>query len=399
MKQFIPRQKAFKKVEPHINNGLIKIVVGMRRVGKSFLMLQIIKEIKRQQPEPNIIYINKEDYAFDAIKSYADLIGFVDARLQPMSNYLFVDEIQDIVHFEKALRHFQLKENIDIYCTGSNANLLSDEFATLLSGRYIQIRVFSLNYKEFLQFHRLTDSSESLFAFIRHGGMPHLINLKADESVYYEYLKNVFSTIVLKDVIARYNIRNINFLRDLIIFLADNIGSLVSAKRISDYLKSQQLNIQPRTVQEYLHYLESVMFIDRVKRAEIGGRKIFEINDKFYFEDLGMRNALYAYQQKDISKLLENLVFHHLRTHYYEVFVGKAGDKEVDFIAEKDNKTIYIQVAYIISDEKTHHREFSNLLHINDNHRKLVVSMDEFASGNYKGIEHWHVRKFLVEFN
>ena len=228
--------------------------------------------------------------------------------------------------------------------------------------------------------------------------MPHLVNLRKNEDVYYEYLKNIYDSIILRDVVARYNIRNVNFLHNLIEFLADNVGIIVSAKKISDYLKSQQINIIPQTVLDYLVYLESVFYIERVKRKEIGGKKIFEVGDKFYFEDLGMRHAIIPFQQKDINKVLENLVYHHLRTHGYRVFVGKVGDSEVDFIAEKQGKTTYIQVAYIIVDEKTHEREFGNLLKIPDNNPKYVVSMDEFAENTFKGIFHWSIMKFLLEF-
>jgi predicted AAA+ superfamily ATPase len=228
--------------------------------------------------------------------------------------------------------------------------------------------------------------------------MPHLINLKKEARVYYEYLGNVFDTIVLRDVVTRYKVRNVSFLQDLIHFLADNIGSVVSAKRISDYLKSQNIRLLPKSVLEYIYYLESVFFIERVKRTEIGGRKIFEIGDKFYFEDLGMRHALVPFQQKDINKVLENLVYHHLRAMRFKVFIGKQNEREIDFVAEKDGIKHYIQVAYLIPDEKTHEREFGNLLKIEDNFPKMVVSMDEFADGDYKGIEHWSVRKFLTTF-
>jgi uncharacterized protein len=212
-------------------------------------------------------------------------------------------------------------------------------------------------------------------------------------------LQNIFNTIVLKDIIARYNIRNINFLNDLIRYLANNLGSIVSAKRISDFLKSQQLSIQSRSVQEYLCYLENVMVIHRARRADVIGRKIFEIGDKFYFEDLGMRHAIIPFNMKDIGKILENLVYRHLITYGYDVFVGKLHQKEIDFMAQKGNQTVYVQVAYLIIDETTHQREFGNLLTITDNFRKIVVSMDDVAEGNYRGIEHWNIRKFLTQFN
>ena len=398
-KNVIYRHSYFQMIEPYIGNNLIKVLIGQRRVGKSYILLQLMDEIRKRDPLAEIIYINKEDYAFDAIKNYADLISFLQARVKPEKmTYLFIDEVQDIEKFEKVLRSLQSGGGYDIYCTGSNARLLSGELATYLAGRYIQIRVFALSYVEFLRFHNLQDSSTSLQKYIRYGGMPHLINLKKEERVYYEYLRNVFDTIVLRDVVARYKVRNVSFLQDLIYFLADNIGSIVSAKRISDYLKSQKINLLPKSVLEYIYYLESVFFVERVKRTEIGGRKIFEIGDKFYFEDLGMRHALVPFQQKDLNKVLENLVYHHLRAMHFDVFVGKQNDREIDFVAEKNGKKHYIQVAYIIPDEKTHEREFGNLLKIGDNFPKMVVSMDEFAGGDYKGIAHWSIRKFLTSF-
>jgi hypothetical protein len=396
--EYIARENVIEKIRPYIGNSLIKILIGQRRVGKSYVLYQLMDELSLNS-SPQIVYINKEDFKYDDIRTYADLINYVQSVVEPLKKVaLFIDEIQEIASFEKALRHFQSQKTYDIYCTGSNSNMLSGELATLLAGRYIQIPIYSLSYSEYLIFHQKNDSTESLIEYLKFGGMPHLINLHYNEEVYYEYLRNVFNTIVLKDIVARYSIRNVPFLQDLIRFLANNLGSIVSAKRISDFLKSQQIAVQSRSVQEYLYYLESVFFIERVKRAEIEGRKIFEIGDKFYFEDVGMRNAITPFQMKDMGKLLENAVYHHLRINGFTVFVGKMGDKEVDFIAEKGNKVYYIQVAYLIVDESTYKREFDNLLAISDNYRKMVISMDEMAQGNYKGIEHWHIRKFLTDF-
>ena len=377
IQNFINRDQYTKKIEPYIGNNLIKVLVGQRRVGKSFILYQIMDMIRKKEPSANIIYINKEDYAFDSIKGYSDLISYVETQKTRGENIsLFIDEIQDIHEFERALRHFQTSNNYDIYCTGSNASLLSGELATYLAGRYIQIRIFSLTYLEFLKFHNLSDDNESLNKYIMYGGMPHLMHLKDESRIYFEYLHNVFDSIVLRDIITRYKIRNVSFLIDLIRFLADNTGSIVSAKKISDYLKSQNINLLPKSVLEYLYYLESVFFVERVKRTEIAGRKIFEIGDKFYFEDLGMRHLLIPYQQKDIQKVLENLVFHHLKTLGYNVYVGRLNDKEIDFVADNYENNMYLQVAYMISDEKTHEREFGNLLKIPDNCTKMVISMD-----------------------
>jgi predicted AAA+ superfamily ATPase len=399
-RNYLPRDLYFSQIEPFVGKGLIKVLTGQRRVGKSYLLFQVMDTINKFDPEAEIIYIDKEDYQFDSIRTYNDLMSYLkSARKKIGKCYLFIDEIQDIANFEIALRSLHDDPDWDIYCTGSNATLLSGELATYLAGRFIQIRIYSLTYTEYLRFHQLSDSPESFQKYIKYGGMPYLVNVQQEDRIVYEYLSNVLDTIVLRDVVSRYNIRNIHFLRDLIHYLADSVGSIVSAKRISDYLKSQQINLSTKLVLEYLIYLESVYFFDRVQRTEIGGKKIFEIGDKFYFEDLGIRHSMIPFQQNDIGKVLENVVYHHLKANGYKVFVGKDGVKEIDFVAEKNGNKIYIQVAYMIVDEKTHEREFGNLLAIQDNFPKMVVSMDEMATGNFKGIEHLTIRKFLLEFN
>jgi predicted AAA+ superfamily ATPase len=399
-RNYFPRDLYFSQIEPFVGKGLIKVLTGQRRVGKSYLLFQVMDTINKLDPEAEIIYIDKEDYQFDAIRTYNDLMGYLkSARKKSGKCYLFIDEIQDIANFEIALRSLQDDPDWDIYCTGSNATLLSGELATYLAGRFIQIRIYALTYLEYLRFHQLTDGSESFLNYIKYGGMPYLVNLQQDDRIVYEYLSNVLDTIVLRDVVSRYNVRNIHFLRDLIHYLGDSVGSIVSAKRISDYLKSQQINLSPKLVLEYLSYLESVYFFDRVQRAEIGGKKIFEIGDKFYFEDLGMRHSIIPFQQKDIGKVLENVVYHHLKANGYKVYVGKDGVKEIDFVAEKNGNKTYIQVSYMLTEDKTHDREFGNLLAIQDNFPKMVVSMDEMATGNFKGIYHLTIRKLLLEFN
>lgn len=397
---YINRPIYYKQIEPFIGDSLIKVIVGQRRVGKSNLLLQLKDEIVDRNPDAKINYINKEDYQFDAINDYHDLMHYLESDIQSnQKTALFIDEIQEIQSFEKAIRSLQITGNFDIYCTGSNASLLSGELATLLAGRYIEIRVFSLTYLEFLEFHKKENSMESLWSYMKFGGLPHLVNLREDEDVYLDYLKSIFDSIILRDVITRYNIRNIHFLQNLIRFIADNVGSLVSANKISDYLKSQKIPLLPKTILEYLSNLENVFFIERVKRKEVGGKKIFEIGEKFYFEDLGIRNAIKSFEIKDIHKLLENVVYHHLRCMRYEVFIGKMGDKEIDFIAQKKDVIIYIQVAYLLIEPKTIESEFGNLLQIKDNYRKMVITMDDLPISNQQGIEHWNVRKFLSEFN
>lgn len=398
--QYIRRQGYLEKITPFIDQKLIKVIVGQRRVGKSYLLFQIIDTIKTRKPKANIIYINKEDYAFDALKNYHDLVEYVNVHFKKnKKNYLFIDEIQDIAEFEKALRHFALNDALDVYCTGSNANLLSGELATFLSGRYIEFKVYSLSYLEFLFFHDLENNSENLKKYALWGGLPFLKNLHKTEDVISEYLKNIYSTIIYKDIIARFQIRNTSFLENLVYFLAQNIGSIISSKKISDYLKSQRVNVSPQLVLDYLNYLQQAFLIYNVKRAEIEGKKVFEINEKFYFEDWGLLNAIVGFPNMDIGKVLENMVYIHLKNNDYTVMVGKLGDKEIDFVGEKNGTKIYIQVCYLLSDEKVKEREFGNLLLIQDNYPKIVVSLDEYAPSNVKGIQHIHLRNFLSEFS
>lgn len=395
----IKREIYLKKIEPFIEKNLIKILVGQRRVGKSYLLLQVKELTTIKNPNSTIIFINKEKYEFDNIKNYKDLIEYVESKKESdRFNYLFIDEIQDIEEFEKALRHFQSYENLDIYCTGSNANLLSGELATFLSGRHIEIKINSLSWKEFLLFHQLPNNDESLDKYITYGGLPFLVNLEQNENVVYEYLKSIYNTIIYKDIVSRFNIRNTTFLENLIKYTADNVGNIFSAKKISDYLKSQKLNVSPQIVLTYLEYLRQSFLIHIIKRADIHGKRIFEVGEKCYFEDWGIKNAIIGFKRQHINQLIENIVFHHLKITGYEIYVGKSGDKEIDFICERSGVKVYIQTAYVIPDDSVREREFGNLLSIKDNWRKIVVSLDKYLIKNYEGIEHLHLREFLNTF-
>jgi uncharacterized protein len=273
--------------------------------------------------------------------------------------------------------------------------MLSGELATLLAGRYIEIKVHSLSYVEFLSFHSIENNSESFLKYVKYGGMPWLVKTGLNDEMVFEYLHNIFNTIILKDVVERYHIRNVAILKSLILFLADNIGSLVSAKRISEYLKSQRVDISVRVVIEYLNYFSNVMLVTPVKRGAVEGRKIFEIGEKYYFNDNGLRNSLIPYRQADLNKLFENLVYSRLITSGYSVTIGQSGDKEIDFVAECRGEKAYFHIAYMIPDQKTHDREFGNLFVIKDNWPKYVVSSDEMIGSSYKGII--HIRDFLIK--
>ena len=390
------RKKYLERIKNYIDKDLIKVFVGQRRVGKSYLMKMTRDFIVRKNPDANVIFIDKELYEFDAINDYHSLISYVNSLIEKdRSNYLFIDEIQEIKSFEKALRHFQNKEITDIYCTGSNSEILSGELATLLSGRYIKINVNPLSYNEFIEFHNLEDNDKTLQNYLKWGGLPYIRNLEKQDEVIFDYLSNILSTIVYKDIIHSYKIRNVEFFDRLIQFIASNTGNLITSKKISDYLKSQKVDISPRIVLTYLKYLQNAFLVNKLKRFDIKSKKVFEVNEKYFFEDWGIRNAILGLSGFSVPDLLENIVFSHLKQLGFAVKVGVLRNYEVDFVANKGESTVYIQVAYLITNEKVKEREFGNLLKINDNYPKYVISLDPFTISSYKGIIHINLREFL----
>ncbi|WP_010258084.1 ATP-binding protein [Treponema primitia] len=397
---YIPRNLYFGRVKPFIGSHIIKILSGQRRSGKSYILYQLMDEIRKVDPKANIIYINTEFAEFRQVKTDGELYDFVASRLSTdRKNFVFIDEIQDIADFEKAVRSLYAEERCDIYCAGSNAHLLSGEFATYLAGRYIQFQIHPLGYREFLSFYDLENSPEALRKYFRIGGMPFLASLPAgEEHLAREYLKNVYESIVLRDVLIRENIRNIRFLENLAEYLADTIGSLFSANNISNYLKHQQVQIPVQTVISYLAALEKSCIIHKVPRAKVGGLKIFEIGEKYYFEDLGLRNVLAKNPPAlDMGRLLENAVYLFLIQRNFTVYVGKDGNKEIDFIAEKDGAKLYVQVSLRIDNEEVRRREFGNLEGIPDNFPKYVVTLeDELPAVTPTGIICMGVREFLM---
>lgn len=394
--QIINREHYIQKIKPYIGKELIKVLVGARRCGKTYLMYQLMEFIRQNNPG-NIIYINMEEHEFKDIKNHEDLFAFVVNQSETNHpNHVFIDEVQEVDGFELALRQLLIK-GYDIYCTGSNAKMLSSDLATHLSGRFIEFQIYSLTFQEFLQFHKLENTNESLLKFIRYGGLPYLLNLEFSDEIIYGYLKSVYSTIILKDIVARFNIRDVDFLERLTDYLAENLGSYVSSPKITAFLKSQHISLSVNTVLNYLQYLCNSFFIDKVKRFDIQGKKVFEVNDKFYFRDLGLKHAVNPYKAGDIGKVMENLVYNKLVFDGYKVNLGKLGNKEIDFVATRLGKTKYIQVAYLLPDQKTIDREFGNLLEINDNYLKIVVSSDELQASDYKGIQHMNIKDFLAE--
>ncbi|MGI6572143.1 MAG: ATP-binding protein [Fermentimonas sp.] len=390
------RQTYIDKIVPFMRSPIVKVMVGHRRVGKSYLLFQLIDRIKREEQNANVIYINKEDIEFIDITSYKELHDYISARLvNERRNYIFVDEIQEIDDFKIAIRSLALNDNNDIYITGSNSEMFSSDLANELGGRYVEFRIYSLSYLEFLDFHHLPNNDESLEKYTRFGGLPYLIHLPMDESIIMEYIRSVYSTIVLRDVIERKRIRNTAFLEQLIRFLANNVGSLFSSKSISDFLKSQKVNISPNQVSEYANSLAEAFVVYQIKRYDIVGKRLFERGEKYFFENMGIRNAIAGYKPQDRGKRLENLVCNHLLYCGYDVRVGTLATEEIDFVCTRGGETLYVQVAVELSKPETIAREFGNLLKINDNYTKVVVSGERSFENSYEGIAHIHIRDFL----
>ena len=352
--------------------------------------------VQKSYANANIIYINKEDLAFSSIRNAGDLNDYVTQRLvSGQFNAVFIDEIQDIADFHVALRSLLLKPDIDLYITGSNAHLLSSDLAGYLSGRFVEMNVYSLAYPEFLEFHQLEDEEASLDAYMKYGGLPYLKHVPLNDEVVLEYLKNIYSTIIYRDVVNRFGVRNTAFLERLVQFLASHIGSIFSAKKISDFLKSQNVRIQPAQVQNYIGHLRSAFLVFQVPRYDIQGKRVFEFGEKLYFENVGIRNAITGYRPQDLNKIVENTVYHHLKYCGYEIKTGERDGEEIDFVAEKSGETRYYQVALRLTEEKTIRREFGNLDKVRDHYPKTVITLDSFEGNTFKGIDHQSLRTFL----
>ncbi len=378
--------------------GVIVALTGQRRVGKSCVMRRVRDRVA-ENPGNHVIYIDKEKTAFDEIADYKNLESYVQEHIDKgKENYLFIDEVQEIAEFEKAVLSIQSDETCQIMITGSNAKMLSGELATRLRGRYVSYRIRGLCYDEFLTFHNLQDDDTSLNQYLHNGGLPQLHSFGLDDTdLVDDYLDNVYNTIVLRDVIERENIRNIPLLRTLLKFVSDNIGKQFSARSIVNFLKSQNTDTSAKVILTYLEYLCNAYIIDRVNRYDIHGKKLFELGDKFYFEDLGVRNHIIGGDRNfDIEKVMENVVYNHLCRIGYKVYVGQLFKAEIDFVAVKSDSTVYVQVTYLLASQDTVDREFGNLRLIKDSHPKYVVSMDRvYAQTNIDGIRHIHLRDFL----
>jgi predicted AAA+ superfamily ATPase len=394
------RNKYSERLELYAFKPLIKVLTGMRRVGKSTLLRLHAEGLRKKFPSAEILEIDKESMDWDHIQTGKELYEFTVAKFQDKKGPLvvMVDEVQDIEDWERGVASLFNKGNVDIYLTGSNAKVFSSELSTRLSGRHIEIPVHPLVYSEFLQFSGLPDGEDAWGRFLRQGGMPGIHSISKDDEAIFAYLGAVADTVVLKDVIQRHSIRNPRLLQRLLQFVLDTSGSPLSAKRIADYLKSQNTRCSVDTILEYLAFFVDARVVDRVCRHDLRGKRVLEVHEKYYAADHGLRNAILGHRVQDIGIQLETIVCNHLLATGHKVEVGRWDAYEVDFVATKGGVRTDIQVTYLLADEKTLERELRPLRAIGDNYPRLVLSMDSHFREDHEGIRWMNVRKFTQEF-
>ena len=388
----------------YIDKPFIKVITGLRRSGKSVLLMMLRDElINNGIDENNIIYLNFESFEFSEIDDSNKLYLFLRSKISNKKQYyILLAEIQEVKSWEKAVNSLRVDFNADIYLTGSNSRLLSSELATYLAGRYIEIPVYTLSFNEYLLFRQeySPDKIEGIYAefehFLRKGGFPAIHTGNYSDETAYKAIYDIYSSAILRDTVQRYNIRDVELLERVVKYVFDNVGNSFSAKSVADYFKSQNRKIDLNTVYNYLNALEGAFIIYRIPRYDIKGKELLKTNEKYFVGDQSLLYAVMGFKDRLISGVLENIVMLDLKRRGFKVFVGKSNEKEIDFIGEKAEYKIYVQVTYKMTEKSTIDREFIPLLDIKDNHPKYVVSMDETWSDNIEGIQHKHIADFLL---
>jgi uncharacterized protein len=396
------RQKYIGNISPFLGKPVIKVIAGMRRTGKSTILKMLIDHIvSTGVNNEQIIYINMESLSNSHLADISVLYKHINTQKSKTHKkiYLLIDEVQEIENWEKAINSFFADGGIDITITGSNSRLLSGELATLISGRYIEFGVYPLVFSEFSLFreNRTRGTSELFNEFLRFGGMPGIHHLRLNESDVYQYLSAIKDSVVLKDVVKRNNIRDVSLLDKIIQFVFDNMGNIFSSRSVADYIKKERRSMGIETVYNYLYQLEAAFIIIRIPRFDIKGKKLLETNEKFYLMDIGLSHSLFGYRQKNVNDYLENIVLIELLHRGYDVTIGKLDDYEIDFIAQRSGEKIYIQVCYLITDEKVLKRELRSLHKIKDNYPKYLLSMDNVPESSEEGILRKYIPDWLME--
>lgn len=402
----IRRDKYLKELWPYVNKPIIKVITGIRRAGKSELLKMIREELLKQEVEDNqIVYINFESFQWNAYKNAESLFVMLQEKYAALGNkrmYVLLDEVQEVDSWEKVINSLLADWNVDIYITGSNSHLLSSELSTFLSGRYVEINVYPLSFREFLDFHHYGHDDawqrrKWFGQYLRQGGFPVAHIADYTDSDIYKLVYDIYSSVLLRDTIRRYKIRNVDMLERLVYFLFNNIGNNFSAKNVSAYLKNQQRKLDHETLYNYLNALQASFILQRAPRYDLRGKELLQTNEKYFLTDISLLHALQGYQPSLIAGMLENMVYTELRRQNFRVYVGKWGDVEVDFVAEKEEKRLYIQVCYKVDVSTTMTRELSVFKNIQDNYPKYLVTTDDLITGSYDGIQCVHICDFLME--
>lgn len=391
-----------KQIRPFMDTELIKVLTGIRRSGKS-VMLELIKEELHSKgvSDTQIISFNFESFVNAPYTTAETLYTELQNRLQMAHGkaYLFFDEIQEVSDWEKCINSARIDFNCDIYITGSNAKLLSGELATYLGGRYVEFIIYPFSFSEYLEsrqeWNTSTDAKEAFSSYLKLGGMPFLANFPNSQTVSSQYLKDIYSSVILKDVIKRNNIRDADLLERLIMYIMANVGHPFSARSISNYFKSENRKVAPETVLNYIKACCDAFLFYQLRREDLVGKKILSVNEKYYVADHGLREAIYGNNTRDIEQTLENIVCLEILRRGYQVTIGKVGEKEIDFVATKGDEKLYIQVAYLLASEETIIREFGVYSNIPDNYPKYVITLDE-VDFSQNGIKHFNIRDFLL---
>ena len=385
-----------------INKPQIKIITGIRRSGKSTVLALLNEElIKLGTNKECIIALNFESFASEPLKNAAALYQYIEDKIKnKQKHYILLDEIQEVTNWEKVANSLLVDYNVDIYLTGSNSHLLSSDLATYLAGRYVEIPVYTLSYREFLNFRTYYFPDQAAPApfieYLRKGGFPVIHTSNYDDDTAYKVIQDIYASVILRDTVQRYKIRDIELLERVIRYAFNNIGNTFSGKNIADYFKSQHRKTDVNTIYNYLYALEGAFVLYRVSRYDLKGKEILKTQEKFFVSDLSLVYATMGYRDRMIAGMLENIVFLELKRRGYQVYIGKLDTKEIDFIAEKKGERIYVQVAYKLESEATVSREFEPLLAIPDHYPKYVITMDEVFKDNINGVQHLHIQDFLI---
>jgi len=398
----IKREAYMNRIRPFIGNELIKVLTGIRRSGKS-VMLELIQNelIEQGISDTQFIRFNFEDMSNVELCIAESLHREVSKQISSIEGktYLFFDEIQEVSNWEKCINSFRVEFDCDIYITGSNAKLLSGELATYLAGRYVEFVIYPFSFGEFLELYTSIlpqiQMQEAFTKYLTLGGMPYLGNLRYDETPSQIYLQDLFNSVVLKDIVKRNKVRDVDLLERIIAYVFGGIGTTFSAASISKYFKSENRAAAPETIMNYISYCMDALLFYQVRRQDLQGKKLLAVNEKYYIADHGIREAVFGGNMKDINLILENIVYMELLRRGYKISVGKAGTREIDFICEKRSEKLYVQVAYLLASEETIQREFGVYEYVRDNFPKYVVTLDEFDMSR-EGIKHRNVRDFLL---